>query len=200
MNTTPPPTSTPSRPRARTTRALAAAAKRWPTLVGVAAGADTLLAEVTDDATHRLAEALLILPMLYVIVAALHFRRATWPVFFVCIALFIALRLQDWLAPSVVLLAIALAASIWGTSHGHHRERDFRLQLVGMAGFGALAVAGLVVDPDLGRYLVAAGWLGHAVWDWVHLAKDRVVSRSYAEWCGAVDVMIAVGLVAGPLL
>ena len=88
----------------------------------------------------------------------------------------------------MVLLAIALAAAIWGTSHGHHRERDFRLQLVGMAGFGALAVAGLVVDPDLGRYLVAAGWLGHAVWDWVHLAKDRVVSRSYAEWCGAVDV------------
>jgi hypothetical protein len=200
MNTTPLPTSTPSRPRARTTRALAAAAKRWPTVVGVAAGADSLLGEVTDDTTLRLAEALLILPMLYVIVAALRSRRATWPVFFVCIALFIALRLQDLVAPSVVLLAIALAAAIWGTSHGHHRERDFRLQLAGMAGFGALAVAGLVVDPDLGRYLVAAGWLGHAVWDWVHLAKDRVVSRSYAEWCGAVDVMIAAGLVAGPLL
>ena len=200
MRTTPPPTAAPIRPRARTTRLLAAAAKRWPTVVGVAAGADSLLGEVTDDATHRLAETLLILPMLYVIVAALRSRRATWPVFFGCTALFIALRLQDWVEPSVVLLAVALTAAIWGTSHGHHRERDFRLQLVGMAGFGALAVAGLVVDPDLGRYLVAAGWLGHAVWDWVHLAKDRVVSRSYAEWCGAFDLMIAAGLVVGPLL
>jgi hypothetical protein len=69
-----------------------------------------------------------------------------------------------------------------------------------MAGFGALALAGLAVDPDLARYLVAAGWLAHGVWDWVHLAKDRVVARSFAEWCGALDMMTGAGLIIVPLL
>jgi hypothetical protein len=51
------------------------------------------------------------------------------------------------------------------------------------------------VDPDLGRYLVAAGWFLHGIWDFVHLRADKVVARSYAEWCGVVDVLIAVELV-----
>jgi hypothetical protein len=33
-----------------------------------------------------------------------------------------------------------------------------RVQALGMVGFGALALVALSVDPDLGRYLVAAGW------------------------------------------
>jgi hypothetical protein len=51
------------------------------------------------------------------------------------------------------------------------------------------------VDPDLGRYLVAAGWFGHGIWDFVHLKLDKVVARSYAEWCGVLDVLIAAELV-----
>ena len=67
-----------------------------------------------------------------------------------------------------------------------------------MVGFGALAVAGLVIDPDLGRYVVAAGWFLHGVWDFVYLKLDRVVTRSYAEWCGVVDILIAAELVFLP--
>ena len=64
-----------------------------------------------------------------------------------------------------------------------------------MIGFGALVLAALVVEPDLGRYLVAAGWFLHGLWDFVHLRRNAVVSRSYAEWCGVVDVLIAAQLV-----
>ncbi|MCX4903070.1 hypothetical protein [Streptomyces sp. NBC_00878] len=53
---------------------------------------------------------------------------------------------------------------------------------------------GLAVDPDLGRCLVAAGWFFHGVWDFVHLRLDKVVARSFAEWCAVVDVLIAVHL------
>jgi Ni/Fe-hydrogenase subunit HybB-like protein len=63
-----------------------------------------------------------------------------------------------------------------------------------MLGFGALALAGLAVDPDLGRYLVAAGWFLHGIWDLVHLKLDRVVARSYAEACAVVDLVIAAEL------
>ncbi|WP_406420191.1 hypothetical protein [Streptomyces sp. NBC_01614] len=50
------------------------------------------------------------------------------------------------------------------------------------------------MDPDLGRYLVAAGWFCHGVRDFVHLRLDKVVSRTSAEWCGVIDVLVAVQL------
>jgi hypothetical protein len=64
-----------------------------------------------------------------------------------------------------------------------------------MLGFGVLALSGLVLDPDVGRYLAAAGWFFHGVWDLVHLVLDKVVARSYALWCGVLDIGIAVELV-----
>jgi hypothetical protein len=179
---------------------LAAAARRWPTVVGLALGVDVFVSEVTADATRGYTEVLLLLPLGYVVLALLRRRGWSWPVLFIAVVLIAALRLQDVVEPVVVLLAIALAAVIWGTGHGRHRERDFRVQLVGMAGFAAIVLTGLAVDPDLGRYVVAAGWFAHGVWDWVHLAKDRVVSRSYAEWCGALDVSVAAGLVITTML
>jgi hypothetical protein len=44
-------------------------------------------------------------------------------------------------------------------------------------------------------WLVAAGWLTHAAWDVVHLRRDAVIARSFAEWCAVVDVLVAVQLV-----
>ena len=37
-----------------------------------------------------------------------------------------------------------------------------------------------------------------AIWDFVHLRLGRVVSRSYAEWCGVLDILITVQLILLP--
>jgi len=63
------------------------------------------------------------------------------------------------------------------------------------AGFG-VAGAALVVDPQLGAYLVAAGLLGHAAWDVDHHRANRVVVRSLAEFCLVLDTPLAVAMVA----
>jgi hypothetical protein len=181
-------------------RIAAAVFRRWPAVLGFALGVDVFLTEVTDATTHGYARLLMLMPLLYVVLAVLRRRRASWPVLAVLGVLFVLLRMQDVVEPAIVILAAALGATIWGAGHGRHREPDFRVQLAGMAGFAVLAVAGLVVHPDLGRYLVAAGMLAHGIWDFVHMAKERTVSRSYAEWCGALDVTVAVGLVVVPLL
>ncbi|GAA5116546.1 hypothetical protein [Pseudonocardia adelaidensis] len=186
-----------SRPVRRIARAVV---RRWPAALGFALGADVFLAEVTDATTHGYARLLMLMPLLYVVLAVLRRRRASWPVLGVLGGLFVLLRVQDLVEPAVVILAAALGATVWGAGHGLHREPDFRLQLAGMAGFAALAVVGLAVHPDLGRYLVAAGMLAHGIWDFVHMAKERTVSRSYAEWCGVLDVTVAAGLVVVPLL
>jgi hypothetical protein len=65
--------------------------------------------------------------------------------------------------------------------------------------FTAIALAALSVEQDLGRYVVAAGWIGHAAWDLAHFRADKVVSRSFAEWCAVFDVLRAVAILFLPL-
>jgi hypothetical protein len=70
-----------------------------------------------------------------------------------------ALRVLDMIAAAASLSAVALVVPVWGAVDGRlRRPGAFRVQALGMLGFGGLALAGLVVDPDLGRYLVAAGF------------------------------------------
>ncbi len=173
---------------------------RWPTALAVIEGANTFLDQMTVGLVRSFAEALLLLPTLYVVVAALGRRRLTWLVLIVLLAGYAGLRFQDQVEPWIVILAVALAAAIWGTAHGRHRQRDFQIQLIGMIGFGILSFTGQLISPDLARYFVAAGWLAHGIWDIVHLIRDRVVSKSWAEWCAVVDILIAASLIIVPLI
>ena len=169
---------------------------RWPTALALAMSAATFGGSESAEGVAGLSEVLLLLPLLYLVVAKLRRREASWPVLVVGITPFVALRAVDVIAPAAVFSAVALVVLVWGAVDGQLRRPDpFRVQALGMLGFGALALAGLAVDPDLGRYLVAAGWFGHGIWDFIHLKLDKVVARSYAEWCGVLDVVIAAELV-----
>jgi hypothetical protein len=169
---------------------------RWPTALAVGMAALSFGGSGSEEGLAALSEVLLLLPLLYLVVAKLQRPRTSWPVLVVLITPFIVLRALDVVAPTAVFSALALIVLLWGALDGRlHRPDPFRVQALGMLGFGAIALAGLVVDPDLGRYLVAAGWFLHGVWDLVHFKLDKVVARSYAEWCGVVDVLIAVELV-----
>jgi hypothetical protein len=53
----------------------------------------------------------------------------------------------------------------------------------------------LYVEPDLGGMLVAIGLLGHAAWDAVHYVRNRVVTRSYAEFCAVVDLLVGAAVI-----
>lgn len=169
--------------------------KRWPTALAVGL-ALMMGGGGLDGMVEGYGEALPLLPLIYLVLAKLQRRRATWPVLVVGTAVLAALQVLDVIAPSLVLVAVALVVLVWSAADGElHGDGTFRAQALGMVGFGALALVGLAVDPDLGRYLVAAGWFFHGVWDFVHLRLDTVVVRSYAEWCGVLDVLVAVQLV-----
>jgi hypothetical protein len=170
--------------------------RRWPTALAVALAVPTFGGGQSADEVRSLADVMVLLPLEYLVVAKLQRRQASWPVALTAIAVVFGLRAFDVIAPSIVLSAVALIVLIWGAVDGQlQRSGDFRVQALGTVGFGALALAGLVIDPDLGRYVVAAGWFLHGVWDFVYLKLDRVVARSYAEWCGVVDILIAAELV-----
>jgi hypothetical protein len=172
--------------RHRTFRALA---MRWPTALAVLTAAVTLGGEKATQVTG-LGETLLVLPLIYLVVARSGRRGLSWPVLGVSFALAMGLRAAD--APvAAVLVALAAVALAWSAIGHVPQPGTVRLQALGMVGFGALALAALAVDTDLAIYLVAAGWFLHGVWDFVHLKLDRAVSRSYAEWCGVLDVLTA---------
>jgi hypothetical protein len=171
---------------------------RWPTALALGMSALSFGGSGSDEGLAGLSEALLLLPLLYLVAAKLRRRQASWPGLAAGITALVALRVLNVIPPAAVFTAVALVVLVWGAVDGRLGRPDpFRAQALGMLGFGALALAGLVVDPELGRWLVAAGWFLHGVWDFVHLRLDRVVARSYAEWCGVVDVLIAAELALG---
>ncbi|MFE9017362.1 hypothetical protein ACFYNL_02095 [Streptomyces sp. NPDC007808] len=172
--------------------------RRWPTALALALAALNVLASGSEDLTDAVdgfGETLPLLPLIYLVVHQLGNPRATWPVLGAGLVAVFVIPLQEALAPSTVLVALALAVLLWGVVRGTpHGRAGLGVQAAGAFLFGGLALAGLAVDPDLGRYLVAAGWFGHGVWDFVHLRRDAVVSRTFAEWCGVIDVLVAVQL------
>lgn len=193
MTTTP--LATPARPGLR-----GVPARRWPTALALLVSVPGFTDAPSPGGIAALAEAMLLLPLWYVVIGAVARRSWTWYVLAGGIGLYVLLQLQEQVEPAVVLLAVSLAAVVWGTVRGRLSEPSFLLQIAGLVVFGALAVAGLTAAPDLGRYLVAAGWFAHGVWDLAHLRADTGVARSGAEWCAVVDLLIAVQLVVLPLL
>jgi hypothetical protein len=174
-------------------------ARRWPTLLAVAVVAPTL-GPSTPQEVRGLASAMLLLPLWYLVIGAVGRRRWTWGVLVGSIVLYTALRFADRVEPAFVLLALGLAAVAWGAIRGRFRQPSFLLQVAGLVAWAAIALAALVLAPEMARYVVAAGWFAHGLWDLAHHRADAGVTRSAAEWCGVVDVLIAAQLVVLPLV
>ena len=173
----------------------AAIMHRWPTWLAIALAALT----VGGSTVESLADVLPMLAFFYLAAAVLQRRQATWLVAVATVAAFAALRLQDWVDPVVAFSVAALALVLWGAVRGQLRRGAFVVEMAGMVGFTAIALAAVSVDPELGRYIVAAGWFGHAAWDFAHLRADKVVSRSFAEWCTVFDILRAIGILILPM-
>jgi hypothetical protein len=166
---------------------------RWPTAAGVALAAFIVTG---DSALDSATELVPLLALEYLLVAKLGRREATWPVIAGLSVVIAVVMVLDVVPLPTVVAAIAVIVLVWSAVDRQlFRSGEFQLQALGMVGFGALTLMALAVEPDVVRYIVAAAWLLHGVWDFVHLWRDKVVRRSYAEWCGVADVLVAFGLV-----
>jgi hypothetical protein len=130
----------------------------------------------------------------YLFITVVDRPRATWPVLFVLVATVVVLRLlgiDPW--PALVVLAVALV--VVGLIGGQLRRRGlYALQAPAVLAFIALGLAALSVPTDIGRYFVAAGLLGHAAWDAIHWRANKIVTRSFAEWCAVLDLSLGLGI------
>ncbi|WP_406045425.1 hypothetical protein OG799_13680 [Micromonospora sp. NBC_00898] len=126
------------------------------------------------------------------VVAALAARWPTW--------LALLMTVDNWVAPVVLppwsLLVLPAGYLLIGTLRRQWRTPGaLPAQLAGLAGWTALAVLAAVADDGPARWLVAAGWLGHAGWDVAHHRRGAVVPRGYAEWCAVLDAVVGLTMV-----
>ena len=75
------------------------------------------------------------------------------------------------------------------------RRRPLTAQAVAVLGFGGLAVVATALSPGVGLVLAGAVLASHAVWDVVHHRRNEVVSRSLAEFCVFLDVVLGIGVI-----
>ncbi|WP_327369961.1 hypothetical protein [Streptomyces sp. NBC_01217] len=128
-------------------------------------------------------------------VNTLKHRWPTWLALALVVATFAdglpALELLAWL-----LAAMPVCYLVFGALRGELRRPGvLMLQTAGLLGFGVLAMVAPTIDDGLGWYVLAAGWLGHAVWDFAHHRAKAVVPRAWAEWCCVVDLFVAAAMV-----
>ena len=168
---------------------------RWPTWLALACAALTFGGGGGEEMVRGLAQFIVLLQLNYLVAAALDRRWMGWVGLPASFAITIGLESQRAVDPTVVLTGLALVVLVWGFSREHlRRSESFVVQAVGMAGFAAVALAALAVTPEVALYVTAVGWFLHGLWDFWHMWKDTVVSRSFAEWCGVVDILLAAEL------
>ena len=168
--------------------------RRWPTAAGLAFAA---LVAIGMTSGLDMAAVLAAAAVVYLGSAAWRTPRAAWPLFFATAVVITVVRLVDdrieptWVlfGAGILLLAYGLLRGGFGPTYG------LPLQTLALLGFGVVVTLALLINPMIGSYLVALGLLGHATWDLYHHRINRVVRRSFAEFCFALDATLAVVIV-----
>lgn len=170
---------------------------RWPTALGITIAFLTAFdLQIDRTVFTSLAAIIAFMALVYLGAAVIGQRTAAWLLFgsgFVAIFVLRLLNLSSMLV--FVFLIIAVGFGITGLVRAQRRSSDsLSLQTIGMLGFGALALSVLYVDLTLAGYLIVAALLVHAVWDAIHLWRNRIVAASYAEFCGVLDLVLGVAI------
>ena len=166
---------------------------RWPTALGIAVAA---LAAFDLQDGLEFAALTVLMALIYLSAAALDRRWSAWLVLLAGLPLAIFIPSTSEVVPSVVLLVAAPVFLVLGVVRGQwQRPGGLPLQTAGMLAFGSTVLVALFyVYPDLGGKLVGIAILGHAAWDAYHYLRDRVVARTYAEFCAIFDLLLGMAI------
>lgn len=171
--------------------------KRWPTFLAILFAVTVAYGLEEGGSLYF---GLFIMQLCYLAAAALDRRGAAWVVLLVSVPAVIATMALN-VEPTVgLLLAAVLFLGLGVTRWRKQGSWGMPLQTAGMFAFGGLSVAVLFVSPALGSYLVAAGLIGHGLWDVVHHRANRVAARSFAEWCAVYDFVLGALILMLPTL
>jgi hypothetical protein len=169
---------------------------RWPMLIGI--GTVVLLAVDGAEGTDQ-AEPLAAAALIYLAVAVLGKPSTAWPLFAGALVVIFVTQAAFGgdVDPAWVLLGSSVPLLVYGLLSSAARSyQGFPPQAIAMVGFGVATAVALGLNDDVGAYLLAAGLLGHALWD-AHLYRtNKWVVRSMTEFCFVLDALLAVVIVS----
>ncbi|MEU1721284.1 hypothetical protein [Nonomuraea sp. NPDC005692] len=181
-----------SQGRSPTGRVLMAVARRWPTWLGLAFMVFNVLG--LEDGRDA-ALVVFLAALIYLATAVTGRPGVVWPLFGASVVAVTVLRLLG-LEPWPGLVGGAVCVAVVGLAGGLSRRPTLdAAQVPAMLVFGTVSVAALTLSPAVGGYLVAAALIGHAALDVVLWRRNKVVARSMAEFCAALDLPLGVAIV-----
>ncbi|WP_125778054.1 hypothetical protein [Antribacter gilvus] len=123
--------------------------------------------------------------------------RRRWPVLLGLAVLAATIAGGAGRLPAWLIVVVALVYPVVGVLRRSIRGRSMALlQAAGIVVFAGIALlATAFAGQDTGAHLVAAGLVGHGVWDVLHHRANAVVWRWYAESCVVYDVLLALAVV-----
>lgn len=188
--TAPLPTTVPTRPR------------WWPLVAGVLFGGALAAALLVGFADHdHFSQVLAAAGFVYLGAASLGRPRLAWPLFgvtFVIIGAGFAVPAFD---PIWVLLVLAAVLAVVGVVTGRWRPGwGLPPQLLAMGVTAALVFVAWTIAAPWGGVLVGAGLLAHAGWDIWHIRARRVVATTMAQFCAALDIVLAATIIVATAL
>ncbi len=162
--------------------------ERWPSVLGLLA----LLFNVTNGAdSHVTAMIIVIASVCYLAASAIGSQRSGWIMVGAASVAVILARLAG-LDPTATLLVMGAGFAMLGFLRGDDIDRrELGAQTLAFAGFSAIALTAMMVNPVAALYLAA---LGHAAWDVVYFVRNKVVPRSLAEACFMLDLGLGIAL------
>jgi hypothetical protein len=166
------------------------ALRRWPSALGLATAA---LALAFNGERESVAMTVSLAALCYVAAAAFGRPWVAWPAIVgstIVVVVSEMVGLVWWLG-----VAIAAAALLVGGLIGRVPRAALAAQVGALFAYGGVAVAALHVAPRVGLALAGVALASHGVWDLIHYRRNRVVSRSLAEFCVVLDVPLGVGVI-----
>lgn len=166
--------------------------RRWPTVLGL--GVATLLLVTGAASRETLAIGATAAAWCYLVAAASGRRWVGWaaiPGAFVVIMVSELIGLPWWTG----LSATGLVSMIIGLRRPASRA-VLLAQAAAFTGICTVAVVALSWDPRAGVVLAGVLLASHAIWDAIHYRRRMAVSRSLAEACLSLDLLLGLGLIA----
>lgn len=180
---------------------------RWPTALAIVTVAFAIgLMALVDDEAELFGPSVAVMAGIYMLAYVLGRPWTAWVAFPAMSAVMSVLQVlhdQDvsWADPFVGIVAVV--GLLWLLAIARRRFTDgetFSLQTAGMVVFAVITLVCAAVAPRLGAAVAGFGFVAHGLWDAYHFKVNKVVHRSFAEYCAVIDIPTGIALIVVALL
>jgi hypothetical protein len=164
--------------------------RRWPSALGLATA---VVALAFNGERESVAITVSAAALCYVAAAAFGRPWVAWPAIVGATIVVIVsgmVGVDWWIGIGITAVALAVGGLI-----GRVPRPALAAQVGALLAYGGVAVAALYLAPRVGLALAGVTLASHGVWDLIHYRRNRVVSRSLAEFCVVLDVPLGVGVI-----